>query len=340
MAEMDLDPNLSLASVDSVSSKSSVVSAFEAAWVSLRESWKTKNTSAVGGTGSWLGRLVWREVFVWLFWFIIFWQLGPHEPASVHSLADMNKVLEQEVPRVNLLVMENVPPAIGNCDALREHRHQQHRHFNKSECKHVPMKPIHVAALDLTASIAFIDGLSSLRIVELEVLPESSVDVQERNRTPGPAGQQRWAIKAKGKFSNLRIWAKATKGGTDWINGYICCHNPYHLSLQLSLRCSDRSGFSGNASVDDFHIDPVSLSTKFDDGKPGNGVHSMLQIEMDDSKEDLVHEAIKSHLESVIVKKTGGTEPLKPGLPTWALADILNKVLRFNGGSGCPKFGA
>jgi len=317
---------------------SSLLSAFSAAWVSFQT-----QCAGLGGPSAcrqsfWLGNLVWREIAVWLFWFTVFWQLGPHEPPSVHSLQDMNSVLVQEVPRINLLLMENIPPAIGDCQELMENRQKSKKQMDDDDCKDVPMKPIKVSALGLSARVLFIDGLASLRIVELKVLPESHVNVREQRNDPGFAQGQRWAISIKGQFSDLKIWARATKGGTDWVNGYICCNNPYHLALQLSVYCSDRQGFLGNVTVDDFHIDPVSLNTRWGDQQPANAVHSSFQIEMGGS-EDLVHEAIKTHLEAIIVQKTGGAAPVKPGLPTVALTDILNKILGFNGGAHCPKFG-
>jgi len=315
---------------------SSIISAFTAARISFQKSYSKTGSVGAAKTSFWLGGLVWREVMALLFWFVVFWQLGPHEPPSVHSLEDMNTVLRQEVPRVNLLLMENVPPALGDCEALHEHRQKQNKSSSKDDCKDIPMKPIHVPAIGLQASIEFIDGISSLRILELEVIPESAVNKKESDDSQGFSDGQRWAVKAKGQFTDLKIWARATKGGRDWVNGYICCHNPYHLALQLSVSCLDGVGFRGNVTVDDFHIDPVSLAVGYGD-ESVNGMHSMFQIDMGDS-EDLVHEAIKSHLESVIVSKTGGMAPVKAGLPTIALTNVLNKVLWFNRGVECPKF--
>ncbi|CAE8650023.1 unnamed protein product [Polarella glacialis] len=282
-------------------------------------------------TPVWLGKLVWREVLVWLFWFTVFWQLGPHEPPSVHSLEDLNSVLRQEVPRVNLLLLENVPSGVGNCAELRKQRLQEGRPMVDDDCKDVPLKPIFVKPLHLRASLLFIDGISTLRILEAKVLPESAVGVVEGRQSLGHPGMQRWAVQVRGEFTGLKVWAKATKGGHDLVNGYICCQNPYHLSLQVSVFCSEEEGFQGNATVDDFHIDPVSLKSDI-------STNTMFQIDMGDS-EDLVHEAIKSHLESAIIEKTGGVTPAKAGLPPFALTGILNKVLWFNGGTRCPEWG-
>mmetsp|Transcript_29565 Transcript_29565/g.53718 ORF Transcript_29565/g.53718 Transcript_29565/m.53718 type:complete len:1185 (+) Transcript_29565:95-3649(+) len=333
----EVTPASELQSTDSPP-PSSIISAFSAAWRSCQKSSSTTGGVGAAKTSSWLGGLVWREVLALLFWFTIFWQLGPHEPPSVHSLKDMNAVLQQEVPRVNLLLMENVPPSLGDCDALHEHERKQNVSISKDDCKDIPMKPIHVPAIGLEASIEFIDGISSLRILELQVIPESAVNRKESDKSQGFSGGQRWAIKAKGQFTDLKIWARASKGGTDWVNGYICCHNPYHLALQLSVSCLDGVGFRGNVTVDDFHIDPVDLAVGYGDNSQSEGVHSMFQIEMGAGSNGLIHEAIKSHLESVIVAKTGGTTPVQAGLPTFSLTDALNKVLWFNRGVECPKF--
>lgn len=303
-----------------------LLTAFKAAWKSLR--WE--QGSAARWSGTWLWTLVWRELCVWLFWFTIFWQLGPHEPPSVHSLADLNTVLHQEVPRINKLLMENVPRAIGDCDALLAQRPSV-----KDHCNEVPMAPLDVSPVGLSARVVFIDGLSTLRIKKLRVMPEKN------HNSDDESSAQRWAIDIQGQFSDLNIFARASQGMDQLLNAYICCHNPYHVGLQLSVLCSDPEGFSGNVTVDDFHIDQVSLNTRWQLEMSGAAEQSMLEIDMGgdiDGPEDLVHQEIKKHLESIIIDKTGGAKPVKAGLPPLSLTAILNKVLRFNGGEErCPK---
>lgn len=298
-----------------------LLEAFKAAWKSLH----SEQGSVCRWRGPWVWMLVWREICVWLFWFTIFWQLGPHEPPSVHSLEDLNAVLHQEVPRINKLLMENVPRAIGDCDALVAQRPSA-----KDHCNEVPMAPLD--AMGLSARVVFLDGLSTLRIMKLRVMPE--------NHEP-ESSAQRWAIDIRGQFSDLNIFARASKGMDQLLNAYICCHNPYHVGLQLSVMCSDPEGFSGNVTVDDFHIDQVSLNTRWQVEMQGAAEQSMLEIDMGGDMggpEDLIHQEIKRHIESVIIDKTGGGKPVKAGLPPLSLTAILNKVLRFNGGlERCPK---
>ncbi|CAJ1370400.1 unnamed protein product [Effrenium voratum] len=304
--------------------RSPLLSAFAAAWESLQ---KPSQGKGPRWSGIWLCSLVWREICVWLFWFTIFWQLGPHEPPSVHSLKDLNLVLHQEVPRINKLLMENVPASLGDCAALQAHSPSD------EECKELPMEPMDVSPVGLSARVVFIDGLSSLRINKLKVLPPKSPKAWIE------PGAKRWAIEIGGQFSDLKIWAQATKGLSSLVDGYVCCHNPYHVGLQLSVLCSNPEGFSGNVTVDDFHIDQVSLNTKWGARMPGAAEQSMFEIDMggDAPESDLIHEAIKKHLETIIVDKTGGAKPVKAGLPAVSLTEILNKVIRFNGGHHCPK---
>eukprot|EP00439_Symbiodinium_sp_Y106_P032062 s1532_g3.t2 len=293
-----------------------------------------KQGGAPPWTFSWLACLVWRELFVWLFWFTIFWRLGPSEPPFVHSLEDLNVVLRGEVPRVNMLLMEHIPSSIGDCWAVKQH----HLHLAEDYCKPVPMVPLHVPFEDLSARVVFIDGISSLRIMELQVLPENRLALKDAGPFSASFDNgQRWAIKIKGEFSDLKIWAEATKGNEDLVDGYICCHRPYHVGLQLSMLCRDPEGFAGNLTVDNFQIDPVSLNTRWADGTPAEGEQSTFEIEMGGNDPDLIHQAIKKHLESAIVAKTGGATPVKAGLPPFALSSLLNKLLRFNGGTHCPR---
>ncbi|CAL1129918.1 unnamed protein product [Cladocopium goreaui] len=263
-------------------------------------------------------------------------RLGPHEPPSVHSLADLNTVLHQEVPRINKLLMENVPRAIGDCDALLAQRPSV-----KDHCNEVPMAPLDVSPVGLSARVVFIDGLSTLRIKKLRVRHGAAVMPEKNHNSDDERSAQRWAIDIQGQFSDLNVFARASQGMDQLLNAYICCHNPYHVGLQLSVLCSDPEGFSGNVTVDDFHIDQVSLNTRWQLEMSGAAEQSMLEIDMGgdiDGPEDLVHREIKKHLESIIIDKTGGAKPVKAGLPPLSLTAILNKVLRFNGGEErCPK---
>lgn len=308
--------------------------AFEAAW---KLGASSPEGSGSRWSGSWIWSLVSREIYVWLFWFTIFWQLGPHEPPAVHSLEDLNTVLHQEVPRINKILMENLPHGIGDCKALVEHRPENLQNISKAHCNEMPMTPLEVSPVGFWAKVVFLDGISSLRIQKLRVLPEKTH--LEREWPERSASGQRWAIDIGGQFSDLKIWARAVKGQDELLNGYVCCRNPYHVGIQLSVLCSEPEGFSGNLTVDDFHIDQVNLNTHWSSVQMSDvDEQSMLEIDMGGDADDLIHQEIQRHLESVIVEKTGGAKPVQAGLPAVSLAAILNKVLRFNGGEErCPK---
>lgn len=286
-----------------------------------------------------VGKLVWKEVFTWLLWGALIYVFGPHEPQSVHNLKELNSVLGDEVSRLQLELVNRLPEGLGSCAELRLRRTLERTGDPEAAgCKELVVPPFDIPGIGLTGKLHFVDGLRTIVLASAQVFPETRGVNELYNPMMTVNGEQRWAFGVKGYFTGLRVWMEATKGTQQLIDNYICCDNPYHWSIQVSVLCVDGIGFTGTANVDNFHIDDVKISDDSrHESRTGEEEESLFEVDLGDTP-GLITEAIRTQLQNLLVSKTAGTGPPAAGMPPLVLTDLLNQLIENNGGVKCPEF--
>merc|ERR1711957_494554 len=232
--------------------------------------------------------------------------------------------------------------SVGDCDILKKYHRSHNISRDLPGCKSLPTPHFMLPGVNILAKVLWVDGLHTVTIQQITVLPEAASGASEiPGQYGGPPTSQRWGLRVRGKFDALSIWMLAVRSGLHLIDGFVCCPKPFHFMMQASVRCTGADHFYGNVTVDDFKLDPIHFSQTLSDkvvDKDGNhGVtDTQIGIELGGTPE-IAKKAIMGQIETLLVKKTGGGAT-KDGSHPFVLTEMLNKIIWYNSGQACPTF--
>jgi len=132
---------------------------------------------------------------------------------------------------------------------------------------------------------------------------------------------------------------KVSVGGKVFINDYLCCDKPFHLSLQALATCTVGQGFKA-VKLEVVHVDPIefqhSVDLKLSDSQ-GDSPGDQSFVHIDYGRFGAVEKAIRNFLtmktgRPVLFNSDGSvTDPLE------SAGRILEDIVNLNTGHRCPQ---
>lgn len=267
------------------------------------------------------------------FWLAVLWTHGPTLPPEISSLTDFNDVLSRLLPVTNAHLHAQIPESSGDCQALWEHRIENGKALFAS-----PPSEVHRAcrgtaplvqqkqnsgthSMEVIAKWA--TGLNSLELMDARVFEPANITqfTQEFNMT------------VKVKFSDLHVWLKVLLGKEErvWVDDYMCCDNPFHFTLEASVRCTLGQGFHP-IQLHAPHVDHINFKHRVEVEKTQD---SSMSWNIDYGRSSNVEQALRMILTGkrgkLLIKNSDGstTDPLA------SASDVLNSIVYLNTGQQC-----
>lgn len=302
-------------------------------------------------------RFPYGALVVWLLWFLLLWEFGPSAPGEVQSLAGLNNVLDRTVPIANKLLNLHVPQTIGDCQKFALHEQLIHSEVHPvvsqmeivdvhlDECEGdtpltvgTVMLPYGIGYLEIDINVGWATGMNTVTINQITVIPHAPSQIDSPFH---------WALRVQGMFTGLQVWATAKLRDKNVLDAYACCQNPFHFSLQISAACTQEKAFFGNAEVDSLVLDPIEITNMMVLPQVKNEFATVM-IDAGNAT-DTITSAIHQQIKNLLTGKPSGmmksksqleqmqTTTPKPGGHHFNITEMINQVVKFNGGHRCPQ---
>jgi len=295
--------------------------------------------------------LTWAPTVVWCLVLVALILGAPAGPPGVTSPQDLTDMGTAATKSFNQMIKERIPRSAGDCEAMRKQfAGSPSAAENHGDC--VGDKPMtHVIqgankyAPNTTITGRWITGLDTLKLTSLAVdAPTFRPASESTVGTPGaplplgtslpaaPPAHLSWNVTLNGAFSGLRIWGRATTLQHNWIDGYVCCADPFRFSIRAYAECTDDGGFEHPAKLDLVHVDALGVSSQQTRTTPTE-VDTKI-VDMSFAPKDEIESQLRglfANLGSfVLTKQDGSRENLMV-----ILRDALRHIVTFNFGARC-----
>ncbi|CAJ1336446.1 unnamed protein product [Effrenium voratum] len=183
---------------------------------------------------------------------------GPVRPPAIQSLQDLNQQFVHLAPVVNQRIHRDVTESFGDCQTLWEHLAEQGQQpRNRSSCSgNAPLLQKELQMGSATAAggrhlfkitALWAKGVNTLQLLGMAVQPPSRLVPQV------------WHLNISAAFEDLHVFMRVLVDDKAWFDGYMCCDQPFHFRLQVTVKCLQDIGFQ-DLEVDLVEMDKVVLA--------------------------------------------------------------------------------
>jgi len=187
---------------------------------------------------------------------------GPLHHAKPKDLEDVNLHLHHMVGLLNQHLRKDVTETFGDCSALWNLRVKEGEVSSSSQwAKYADCS----GTTPLLQRETEVGPATSKHRMKLEALWAKGVNSLELEtlqlRRPPDLWQvdQLWHLGIRAAFADLHVFMNVFVDGKEWYSGNVCCDEPFHFELQVTVQCRQGLGFDA-MELNLLHMDKVVLA--------------------------------------------------------------------------------
>ncbi|CAK9041376.1 C-factor (C signal) [Durusdinium trenchii] len=256
---------------------------------------------------------------------------GPQRPPVLQSLQDLNQQFVRLGPVANEHLYKDVSESFGDCAALQRYQAEQGEASKsmKQSCsgstalfqKELQMGSPPQRHLIKTV-VLWAQGMNTLEVHRVRVQPP-----------PNPlVATQAWHLNVSAAFNDLHVFMKVSIDDKEWFNGYMCCDQPFHFTLQVGVLCQQHQGFEA-MEVKLLQMDQVALAH---DAAVMEGP-AWAAVTSDVGRREMVKQVMEDFLSLHNGQALLQSLNKKASHARQIASDVLSDVVRLNTGAGARR---
>ncbi|CAE7206963.1 unnamed protein product [Symbiodinium natans] len=197
-----------------------------------------------GGAPFWLGGPALTMLAIGLF----FSTHGPVRHSKPKDVEDLNRHLDSMVVLLNQHLHKDVTQTFGDCSALWNHRVEQGEvpassHWAESaDCSGT------TPLLQRETEVGTVASKHRMKLKAVWAKGVNSLELESLHlQRPPDLSQavQLWHLDIRAAFADLQVFINVFVDDKEWYSGNVCCNEPFHFQLQVSVQCRQGLGFDG-----------------------------------------------------------------------------------------------